>query len=59
MKVIATFYDVNDQVVATDFTYTNPGTIPVGNTAPFELIVTSASIPMEQIDNYKLDLSSG
>lgn len=57
VKVVATFYDVNNSVVATDFTYTNPSAIPAGNTAPFELIVSSASIPVEQIDSYKLDVS--
>lgn len=56
-KVIATFYDGNNQVVGTDYAYTNPSTIQAGNTAPFELIVASASVPLGQIDIYKLEVS--
>jgi hypothetical protein len=54
VKVTGTFYDTNNQVVATDFTYTNPADIGAGQKAPFELILTSASIPISQIDNYRL-----
>jgi len=54
VKVIGTFYDSNDQVVATDFTYTNPSDISSGGTAPFEITLLSASVPISQIDNYKL-----
>jgi hypothetical protein len=54
VKVTGTFYDTNNEVVATGFTYTNPNDIGSGQKAPFELIVTSASIITSQIDHYNL-----
>ena len=54
VKVTGTFYDSNNQVVATDFTYTNPSDIGAGLKAPFELTLISASIPISQIDHYNL-----
>ena len=57
VKVPGTFYDTNNQVVATDFTYTNPADIGPGIKAPFELILTSASISVSQIDHYNWQAS--
>jgi hypothetical protein len=54
VKIIGTFYDINDRVVATDVTYTNPSDIAPGDKAPFELILTSASVPTSLIDHYSL-----
>ena len=54
VKVTGTFYDSNNQVVATDFTYSNPRDIGSGQKAPFQLLLTSASIPISQIDHYNL-----
>jgi hypothetical protein len=54
VKVTGTFYDSNNQVVATHFTYTNPSDLGSGQKAPFELTLTSASIPISQIDHYNL-----
>jgi hypothetical protein len=58
VKIIGTFYDVNNIVVGTDFTYTNPSDIGSGQKAPFELLLTSASIPVSEIDHYTLIASS-
>ena len=58
VQVIGTFYDNNNQVVGTQFTYTNPSDIGAGQKAPFELILTSASIPVSQVDRYNLITSS-
>jgi len=57
VKVTGTFYDSSDNVVATDFTYTNPSDIGSGQKAPFQLTLTSASIPISQIDHYNLQAS--
>ena len=57
VEIIGTFYDSNNQVVATDFTYTNPTDIGSGQKAPFDLTLTSASIPVSQIDHYELQTS--
>jgi Periplasmic copper-binding protein (NosD) len=56
VKVIGTFYDADSKVVGTDFTFTNPTKLSAGDKAPFELILTSASIPVKEIDNYRLSL---
>jgi len=57
VKITSTYYGSNNQVVATDFTYTDPSGISAGDKAPFELILTSASIPISEIDHYKLSAS--
>lgn len=54
VKITGTFYDSNNQVVATDFTFTNPSDIGSGQKAPFDLTLTSASVPVSQIDHYEL-----
>lgn len=51
VKATATFYDRNNNVVATDFTFTSPSDLGPGDKAPFEIILTSASIPIRQIDH--------
>ena len=58
VKVVGTFYDGNGQVVATDYTYTNPSDIAAGDKDPFEIILTSSSVPNSQIDHYNLVASS-
>jgi hypothetical protein len=57
VKITGTFYDTNNQVVATDFTYTNPSDIGSGQKAPFELLLMSASIPVSQIHHYNIQAS--
>jgi hypothetical protein len=54
VQVTGTFYDTNNKVVATDFTFTNPSDIGSGQKAPFDLTLTSASIHISQIDRYNL-----
>jgi hypothetical protein len=54
VQITGTFYDINNAVVGTQFTYTNPSDISSGATAPFDLILTSASVPASLIDHYKL-----
>jgi len=56
VKVIGTFYDVNGKVVGTDFSFTDPAILSAGDKAPFELILTSATIPVKEIDNYRLSI---
>ena len=57
VKITATLYDSIGGVVGTDFAYSDPSTLASGVTAPFEIIVLSASIPVEQIKEYKLSPS--
>jgi hypothetical protein len=58
VEVTGTFYDSNNQVVGTEFTYTNPSDIAGGDKAPFDLTLLSASIPISQVDHYNLVASS-
>ena len=58
VKIIGTFYDSNNRVVATQYTYANPSTISPHQKAPFELILTSSSVPPSLIEQYKLSISN-
>ena len=40
--------------LALGFTYTQPSDIPIGQSRPFELFLTSASIPISEKNHYKL-----
>ena len=57
VKVIGTLYDNNNKVVGTSFTFTEPSDLVAGEKAPFDLIITDASIPIEQIERYALKVS--
>ena len=57
VKATATFYDKSNNVVATDFSYTSPTDLGPGDKAPFEIILTSASIPVNQIDHHSIIVS--
>jgi hypothetical protein len=58
VEVTGTFYDSNNRVVGTQFTYTNPSDIAGGDKAPFDLTLLSASVPISQVDHYNLVASS-
>ena len=58
VKVTMTFYDANGTVVGTSFTYTDPHDLAPGAKGPFDLILMSASIPINQIKHYSLHLDS-
>jgi hypothetical protein len=53
VKIIASFYDSADRIVATDFTYTELDTVEAGDSSPFEMIILN---PPDTIDTYKLDV---
>ena len=58
VQVSGTFYDINNKVVGTTFSYTNPSDIVPGGTAPFDLTLLSASVPISEISTYKLSASA-
>ena len=58
VKVTGTFYNKGNEVVATDFTFTSPQDIAPGDKAPFEIVLTSASIPLSEIDHNRIIASS-
>lgn len=57
VQVTGAFYDINNALVGTQFTHTNPSDISSGATAAFDLIMNSASVPASLIDHYKLDVT--
>jgi hypothetical protein len=57
VQITATFYDANNRVVGTDFTFTQPHDLAPGQRAPFDLLVTSG-VPMNQVHNYALSVDA-
>jgi len=57
VRIVGTFYDTNNRVVGTSFTFTQPPDLVAGDTSPFELILSSASIPIQEVDHYVLKLT--
>jgi hypothetical protein len=54
VKLIATFYNINNVVLGSDFTYTNPDTIEAGQSASYTINVgLGGSVPVEGIDHIK------
>ena len=57
VTIVGNFYDVQNEVVATQFTYAKPVNIESGQKAIFELIVTTARVPISMIDHYNLEIN--
>ena len=57
VQVTGAFYDINNALVGSQFTHTNPSDISSGAMAPFDLILKSASVPASLIDHYKLEVT--
>jgi hypothetical protein len=57
VTIVGSFYDVQNEVVATQFTYAKPADMESGQKATFELIVTTSSVPISLIDHYTLQLN--
>ena len=58
VKIIATFYNANGQVIGTDFTYADPSDLAPSQRAPFDIIVSEGSVPMYQMSSYGLTVDS-
>jgi hypothetical protein len=58
VKVSATLYNVGGTVIGSDLTYSDPSTIPAGDTAPFQFRITDFHVrDVGEIDTYKLSVS--
>lgn len=44
VKVSATLYNTDGTVIGSDFTYTDPSTIPAGDKAPFQFRITDFNV---------------
>jgi len=58
VKVIVTFYNAYNQVIGTDFTFTEPHDLAPGQRAPFDISITSGSMPINQARNYALSIEN-
>ena len=56
VEITATFYDSNNRVIGTDFTFTNPSTLQPGQIAPFDMIIIEGSIPTYLMAYYILSV---
>ena len=56
VELTATFYDTDNRVIGTDFTFTNPSTLQPGQIAPFDLIIIEGSIPTYLMAYYTLSV---
>ena len=56
VKVSASFYDVNNQLVGVENAYTQPSNLQPGESAPFEIAVSRPSLP--QIASVSFDIQS-
>ena len=54
VQVNATFYDTNGKVVGSIGAASNPEDLPPEENATFNILLTSASIPITDIDHYDL-----
>jgi hypothetical protein len=57
VKVTGTFYDANNSVIGTDFTFTDPNTLEVGETAPFDLTLFTDAVNPGEVASYKIRVS--
>ena len=46
VKIIATFYNANGQVIGTDSAYADPSDLAPGQRAPFDINISEGSVPM-------------
>ena len=44
VKIIATFYDKDDIVIGTDYTYTDPSDLRSGQEAPYDISVSDSDV---------------
>jgi PsbP len=58
VKVIATFYNAYNQVIGTDFAYTQPSEVAPYQRAPFHILISSGGIPLNQVRTYTLNVST-
>jgi hypothetical protein len=55
VQITASFYNVNGQIVGTEFTYADPSSIEPGSRSPFEIFITSEAI-QDETERYEFTL---
>jgi len=49
VKIIATFYDKDDIVIGTDYTYTDPSDLRPGQKAPYDISISDSDVDVNEI----------
>jgi hypothetical protein len=57
VELIATFYNINNQTVGNENTFTKPPTLQPGQAAPFTMFLSPKDMPLSQIKSAKYHLS--
>jgi hypothetical protein len=57
VELIATFYNINNQTVDNENTFTKPSTLQPGQAAPFTMYLSPKDMPLSQIKSVKYHLS--
>jgi hypothetical protein len=57
VELIATFYNINNQTVGNENTFTKPSTLQPGQAAPFTMYLSPKDMPLDQIKSAKYHLS--
>ena len=57
VELIATFYNINNQTVGNENTFTNPSALQPGQAAPFTMYLSPKDMPLDQIKSVKYHLS--
>jgi hypothetical protein len=57
VELIATFYNINNQTVGNENTFTKPSTLQPGQAAPFTMYLNPKDMPLSQIKSVKYHLS--
>jgi hypothetical protein len=57
VELIATFYNVNNQTVGNENTFTKPSTLQPGQAAPFTMYLSPKDMPLNQIKSVKYHIS--
>jgi hypothetical protein len=57
VELIATFYNINNQTIGNENTFTKPSTLQPGQAAPFTMYLSPKDMPLSQVKSVKYHLS--
>ncbi len=56
VQLISTFYDINNQTLGNENTYTQPSTLQPTQSGPFTMYLSPNNMPLNKIDHVKYHL---
>jgi hypothetical protein len=57
VELIATFYNINNQTIGNENTFTKPSTLQPGQAVPFTMYLSPKDMPLSQIKSVKYHLN--